>query len=253
MLKILMKKQYKHLFFDLDNTLWDFATNSKVAMKETIENLDLLHKLDSFDSFFDKYEKINHNLWEDYHQKKITKQNLIVRRFSESLSEYGIDYLDWTKVNSLYLDKMALQTQLFSGVLNTLEYLKKKEYKMYIITNGFKEVQYKKLYNCNISHYFSKCFISEEIQTTKPSRKIFEHSLKSSNASKKESIMIGDSWETDILGALNFGIDQIMFLNNEKNALIYDKNEIKIEKTTQLKPGINTYFVNNISEITSIL
>lgn len=246
-------KQYNHLFFDLDNTLWDFATNSKVAMHETIVQLGLMNSIDSFDSFFENYEKINHFLWNDYHQKKITKQSLIVKRFSDSFHKYGVVHPDWEKVNAMYLDNMANQTQLFPEVINTLNYLKEKDYRMYIITNGFKEVQYKKLLNSKISGFFTKLFISEEIQTTKPSRKIFEHSLKSANALKKNSIMIGDSWDTDIVGAINFGIDQIMFLNNGKHYIPDEFIPVNNENLITIKPKINTYLVNNISEITIIL
>ncbi|MFY9150690.1 MAG: YjjG family noncanonical pyrimidine nucleotidase [Prolixibacteraceae bacterium] len=249
-------RKYDHLFFDLDNTLWDFASNSGVAMKQTLEQNDLLKQLHSFGDFFDVYEKINHALWDDYHQKKITKQALIVERFSASLQKFGISGLNWEDLNRQYLENMALQTILFTGTIEILNSLRAKGYKMYIITNGFKEVQYDKLINSGLDHFFSRIFISEEIKTTKPHRQIFEYALKSSNAPKKKSIMIGDSWETDIEGALNFGIDQIMFLNHGKHKVpeaVYRAISESETAYIQLKNLTKTYFVNEISELLYIL
>jgi len=132
------------------------------------------------------YEQINKSLWSDYHSRKITKQILIVERFSRSLSEFGLSDLDWKEINRLYLENMAIQTGLFPNTLETLGILKSKGYRMHIITNGFKEVQRAKLANCGLEGFFTKVFISEELQTSKPHRQIFEHALKSTNASKKK-------------------------------------------------------------------
>jgi len=249
-------RKYDHLFFDLDNTLWDFTANSRLAMKETMDQSGILPEPDSFDVFFEVYEKINKSLWSDYHIKKITKQLLIVERFSRSLSEFGVTGLDWEALNHQYLENMALQTGLFPDTLETLRILNNKGYQMHIITNGFREVQRAKLDNCGLSGFFTKIFISEELQTTKPHREIFEHALKSTNASKKKSIMIGDSWETDIEGALNFGIDQIMFLNGGLHELpeqIISKQLAAKSSCLELKPQIRTYFIDEIPDLMTIL
>ena len=249
-------RKYEFLFFDLDNTLWDFSANSRVALKQTLEELDLISQPDLFDDYFQLYEQINNSLWSDYRAKKITKQALIVERFSQSLEAFHITHQDWQAINSHYLVCMGLQTKLFPGTLETLAYLKSKGYQMHIITNGFKEVQHDKLKNSGLSDFFGKIFISEEIHTTKPHRQIFEHALKSSNALKKKSIMIGDSWEIDILGAKEFGMDQIMFLNNGQNKIpesiksnLLAANSAYLEST----PPQNTFFVNVITELTIIL
>jgi putative hydrolase of the HAD superfamily len=249
-------RTYDHLFFDLDNTLWDFTTNSRLAMEQTMEQTKLIQKLNSFDAFFVVYEQINHSLWNDYHTKKITKQKLIVERFSRSMQLFGIDDCNWIELNKLYLENMALQTHLLPGTLETLTNLKSKGYQMHIITNGFREVQYLKLKNCGLANFFTKIFISEDIQTTKPHRQIFEHALKSTNAQKKRSIMIGDSWENDIVGALEFGMDQIMFLNKENNEV---PDHIKLLIPTvisaflQLKRYTRTYFVDEIIGLDTLL
>jgi len=240
-------RPYDHLFFDLDNTLWDFTTNSRLAMKQTLEQTKIIQSLNSFDSFFVIYEQINHSLWNDYHSKKITKQKLIVERFSRSLRAFGIHDYNWVELNSLYLENMALQTQLFPGTMETLSVLKIKGYQMHIITNGFREEQHSKLHNCGLAGFFTKVFISEEIQTTKPHRQIFEHALKSTNAPKKRSVMIGDSWEIDIIGALEFGMDQIMFLNHERNPIPDAIKSLRNETTSpflELKRHTRTYFID---------
>ena len=249
-------RTYDHLFFDLDNTLWDFTTNSRLAMEQTMEQKGLLSKLDSFDTFFHQYEQINHSLWNDYHSKRITKQKLIIDRFSRSLQSCGINNHDWIELNRQYLENMAVQTKLFPGTIETLTNLKSKGYQMHIITNGFREVQHSKLINSRLSRFFTKIFISEDIQTTKPHRQIFEYALKSTNALKKRSIMIGDSWETDIIGALEFGMDQIMFLNKGNNATpdhVKSLRSTTISAFLQLKRNTRTYFVNELFELDTLL
>jgi putative hydrolase of the HAD superfamily len=249
-------RTYDHLFFDLDNTLWDFTTNSRLAMEQTLIQNELLSRISSFEDFFKVYEQINQSLWREYHLKTITKQKLIVERFSRSMQAFGIHDYDWNELNSHYLENMALQTHLFPGTMETLSTLKSKGYQMHIITNGFREVQYSKLNNCGLAGFFTKVFISEEIQTTKPHRQIFEHALKSTNASKKRSIMIGDSWETDIIGALNFGMDQIMFLNQELNPIPESVKLLRdacISMFLELKLHTKTYFIDEIAGLDAVL
>ena len=249
-------RKYDFLFFDLDNTLWDFSVNSREALKQSLANLELLGQLDSFDEYFIIYEQINESLWSDYRSKKITKHALIAERFSRSLEAFDITNKDWEGINRLYLEYMALQTRLFPGPVEPLSYLKAKGYQMHIITNGFKEVQNAKLRNCGLTGFFGKVFISEEIKNTKPHREIFEHALKSTNAPKKRSIMIGDSWETDIEGALAFGMDQVMFLNNGQNKVPDSINSIKMTPYTshlEIKHHIKSWFVNGIVDLATIL
>jgi putative hydrolase of the HAD superfamily len=249
-------RKYDHLFFDLDNTLWDFSANSRIAMEITLEQTGILNQINSFEEFFAVYEQINHSLWGDYHSKKITKQTLIVERFSKSLKAFGLSDYNYSELNRIYLENMGVQTGLFPGTVETLNLLKSRGYLMYIITNGFREVQRAKLKNCNLTDYFTKIFISEEIQTTKPHRKIFEYALKSSNALKRKSIMIGDSWETDIVGAMNFGMDQVMFLNHGLHEVPDEVNLLRLSSKNaflQLKNQTKTYFTPEISELTTIL
>ena len=211
----MMNKKYTHIFFDLDNTLWDFEKNSKNALFSTFSFYKLNSKID-FELFFQTYSKINHALWEDYRNSLVTKKELIRKRFQDTFDIMTIEGIDPEEMNNHYLGEMPKQKQLIDGVEEILCYLKQRNYQLYIITNGFKEVQHKKLEATGLKSYFSKIFISEEIKTPKPGREIFEYAIKSANAQKSASLMIGDDLEVDIKGALDFGIDAV-YLKNAEN------------------------------------
>ena len=201
-------RKYRHLFFDLDNTLWDFNLNSYHAPWENFIRYRL--DLQVFERFYEIYIIHNERLWELYRQNGITKEELSMSRFELSFRETGIEGVDSVDFNREYLMLMPLQTRLCDGALHVLERLSER-YEMHIITNGFAEVQYKKLGNSDLSRFFKKVFVSEEIKSPKPSPEIFRHAMKSCNARKKESLMIGDSWEVDIVGAAGIGMDQVYY------------------------------------------
>jgi len=204
-------KKYTHLFFDLDNTIWDFKNNSYEALQIALDKLGLLGSVGSYTAFFKIYSEVNERLWELYRQGSMNKKVLSVQRFEESFQINGTPLLrGGAVVNAAYLAEMPLQTKLIDGARELLEYLHGR-YDMAIITNGFKEVQYDKILRSQLSKYFRKIFISEEIGAQKPKKEIFEHAIKSMNAPKSTSLMIGDSWEADIVGAMNFGIDQVYY------------------------------------------
>jgi YjjG family noncanonical pyrimidine nucleotidase len=203
--------KYTHLFFDLDNTLWDFNANSYDALLDALKKTDLLSRIGDYDRYFLIYQEVNERLWDLYRDNKITKNVLRGLRFEESLELNqtplrGIgDFL-----NDAYLTEMPKQLKLVPGAIKVLDYLHHK-YKMAIITNGFREVQADKLLQTGMKKYFDKVIISEEVGAQKPHRQIFEHAVKSLNAPKKKSLMIGDSWDADIVGALQFGMDQVYY------------------------------------------
>ena len=227
-------KKYTHLFFDLDNTLWDFNANSYDALYITLKKMDLLDKIGNYDDYFANYHAVNERLWDLYRENKITKQVLRGLRFEESLELNhtpmpGIGDL----LNDAYLSEMPKQLKLVPGARIVLDYLHHK-YRMAIITNGFKEVQVDKLIQSGLKKYFDKVFISEEVGAQKPHKKIFEHAVKSMNAPKKKSLMIGDSWEADIIGARMFGMDQVYYcpLGGTQPSAADLPNGIKSKTTT---------------------
>lgn len=227
--------KYKHLFFDLDNTLYDFTSNSRLALFDVFEQLGLLSQLPSFDVYFEAYERINTDLWAAYRDRQVTKDELRSRRFAESLKVFGVQTeVEPVAIDDLYLHIMPTKSELFPNALDVLEELKMRGYTMHIITNGFQEVQHKKLAASGLAPYFKYVYISEILKSPKPETYIFEHAIKSSNARKRESLMIGDSWESDIIGAQNIGIDQAYFnpfgieidYNTQKRAT-YEIRELK--------------------------
>jgi len=204
-------QKYTHLFFDLDNTIWDFNSNSYDALYVALDKLQLLDLIGSYDVFFKIYSEVNENLWDLYRHGLITKKGLSVQRFEETFEKHGTPLsISGEVVNATYLTEMPLQTKLIEGAREVLDYLHGR-YDVAIITNGFKEVQYDKIIKSGLSKYFRKIFISEEIGAQKPKKEIFEYAIKSMNAPKNSSLMIGDSWDADIIGAMNFGIDQIYY------------------------------------------
>ncbi len=139
-------------------------------------------------------------------------------RFQNTFNELDITGVDANEMNELYLSEMPKQKVLNEGVIEILTYLKKKKYHLNIITNGFKEVQHNKIESSGLKPYFDKIFISEEVKSPKPARAIFEYAIKSSNAKKINSIMIGDDWDVDVMGAVNYGIDAVHFNKTMQNS-----------------------------------
>lgn len=204
-------RNYKHLFFDLDRTLWDFEKNSIITLRTIFENRNLHQIFPDFDSFIKTYKAHNERLWDLYKVRKIRKDELRNQRFLLTLNDFGVtDEKLAEQIGDDYIDISPTQTVLFPNTVEVLDYLKPK-YKMHIITNGFVEVQYKKLRNCGLEKYFERVTTSEEAKASKPKAEIFQVALKSVNAKKIESLMIGDDLQNDILGAKKFGIDQVYF------------------------------------------
>ncbi len=222
-----MNKKYTHLFFDLDNTLWDFKTNSLHAMQATFGFYHLNEKGMEFSRFFEVYNKHNHRLWDAYRKKEVKKKELTRLRFQLTFDELDISGIDPQEMNDRYLKEMPRQTFLIEGAEEVLQKLKVAGYKMFIITNGFVEVQHKKMESSGLKPYFEKVFISEEVKVPKPGRDIFEHAIKSTNAKKSKSLMIGDDWDVDIKGALNFGIDAV-FLNRFNTPFENNQSSVQI-------------------------
>ncbi|WP_460218253.1 YjjG family noncanonical pyrimidine nucleotidase [Psychroserpens sp. MEBiC05023] len=209
-------KGIKHIFFDLDHTLWDFDKNSALAFRKIfkIHNLNV----DAAD-FLKVYEPINLNYWKLYREEKIDKESLRYARLKDTFDTIGIDVSDII-INALsvdYITHLTTFNHLFEGTLEILEHLKK-EYALHIITNGFEEAQQKKMDNANITHYFSTITNSEAAGVKKPNPIIFNHALSSAAATPEESIMIGDNYEADILGAVAIGMDVILFNYHDYNA-----------------------------------
>ena len=202
---------YKNLFIDLDDTLWDIHHNSKECLNEIYDDYGYKKYYESFEDYYNVYMPSNHHLWGLYREGIINKDELIVERFLVPVREFGIDDAEYAiKLSDDFLERTTLRTQLVDGTMELLEYLKPK-YKMHILSNGFREVQYKKIENSGLTPYFDKIILSDEIGINKPHVDFFNHALETTNSHPSETLMIGDSWEADILGAYNSNIHQLWY------------------------------------------
>lgn len=206
---------YKYLFFDLDNTLWDFDANSKYTLQVLFDKYQLGAHFSDFETYFQLYSGNNAMLWQLYGAGKITKEALNQERFAYPLRSFKASLLHLAPLMEVdYLPLLAQQTRLKPHCLEVLEACKKRRYKMYIISNGFVEIQQLKLSRSGLLPYFDRCYFSEHIGAHKPARLFFDYAIQSSNAVKKQSLVIGDNFEADIVGAKNAGIDQVYFNPN---------------------------------------
>lgn len=218
------------VFFDLDHTLWDFDKNSALTF-EKIFNINNIRV--NTNDFLSHYESINLKYWKLFREEKIEKQALRYGRLNDAFKavNYEIQEDLIYKLSEDYIVHLSSFNHLFENTHEVLKYLCKR-YNLHIITNGFDEVQHKKLSNSKIIHYFKTITNSEMVGVKKPNPKIFNYALKQAEANVEKSVMIGDSYEADILGAINVGMDVIHF--DVQNTTL--KNNIKqIDKLSDLK------------------
>lgn len=208
---------YQHLFFDLDHTIWDFDRNAEETLQELYLSYGLKNLgLHSADVFIETYTLNNHQLWADYHLGKISKEELRETRFSKTFIDLGLhpDLIPH-QFEDDYVRICPTKTNLFPEAHETLGYLQDK-YELHIISNGFKESTELKIELTGLAQYFGHIFISEVIGFNKPDSAIFQHALSTAGAETHHSLMIGDSLEADVRGALNFGMDAIYFNPDKK-------------------------------------
>ena len=229
--------KYKHIFFDLDHTLWDFDTNADKTLVDLYHTF-LLHEkgVNDLSKFLLDYHIINKQMWLDYELGKVNQQTLRYKRFYDTLLMFDIDNMELAQQLAMaYLDYLPKRTALMPGALEVLEYLKPK-YKLHLITNGFDKVQHQKLVNSNIDHFFKAIITSEFAGYKKPQKEIYHFAISEVSAYPSNCIMIGDNLDNDVIGAANAGIDQVYF-NPDKHH-------------TEFKA---TYEINHLSELINIL
>ncbi|MBI5858990.1 MAG: noncanonical pyrimidine nucleotidase, YjjG family [Sphingobacteriales bacterium] len=228
---------YKHLFFDLDHTLWDFEANSRQTLEELYETMQLQAKgIDDFDLFHKNYLAHNEKLWDRYRNGFIKVDELRWKRMWLSLLDFKIVNEPLAReMGIVFLDLLPTRKILFPYTTEILDYLLDKKYILHLITNGFEKTQHSKLKNSGLDKYFTEVITSEASNSLKPHKEIFEFAFQKTGAAQKESIMIGDSIEVDIQGAINAGIDQVFV------------NHLNIE--TAIEP---TYTVSSLKELEEI-
>jgi len=205
-------KKYKHLFFDLDRTLWDFDKNSRLALEIIYVDLKLDDEgLNGFESFIGHYHDINAHCWDLYRKGLMTKDDLRFRRFDLALRKEGITDVDLSiRIADAYVEIAPKMTSLVPGASELLNHISGK-YKLHIITNGFPEVQRIKMRLSGLKPHFDRLIISEEIGYSKPHPEIFRQALVQTRAKASDSLMIGDDLHVDAVGATTAGIDAVFY------------------------------------------
>ena len=200
-------KNLKNIFFDLDHTIWDFEKNSALTFEKLLKKYNVRISLERFLKI---YVPLNFEYWKLYREEKITKEFLRYNRLKSAFDklEYEISDEIINSISDDYIKYLPKNYHLMPMALETLDYLSER-YNLFIITNGFKNVQKNKINSSGISKYFKKIYDSETVGVKKPNPYIFEYSLNDSKSKKTDSIMIGDSYEADIKGALDYGLEAI--------------------------------------------
>jgi putative hydrolase of the HAD superfamily len=225
--------KYKHIFFDLDRTLWDFDAAAEVAFERIYDKYDLKSLgIPSAHEFHEVYHPLNERLWELYREDKITKADLNRTRFLKPLEHYGIHDIELADhLSEDYVYWSPRIVRLVPGTMELLDYLKPK-YHLHLITNGFQEVQHTKLSGSGLEPYFETLTVSEEVGVKKPNPEIFFYALRKAQATAEESLVIGDEMAVDIDGARAAGIDQVFF--NPSGIEVEGKRTFEVKRLVEL-------------------
>jgi putative hydrolase of the HAD superfamily len=204
-------RKYNHIFFDLDHTLWDFDANARATLEQLHIDLNLPEKgIHDFDLFYKNYLVHNEKLWERYRNGYIKQEELRIKRMWLTLLDFKIADDELSKqLSELFLQLLPTRTILFPDTVEVLDYLAGKRYNLHLITNGFELTQHNKLRSSGLEKYFQHVITSEGSNSLKPKKEIFEYALAKTGATIAESIMIGDSLDVDIAGAMGIGMDQV--------------------------------------------
>lgn len=208
----------KHIFFDLDDTLWDFESNSRRVLEELFSEFELAEKLQTdFQTFHAAYKKVNAGLWSAYYQKRLSKEELRDRRFDDAFRDFGYEaYAESLVLSGQYLQRSPHGKELKENCTQVLQYLSERGYELHIITNGFKEVQQIKMSSSGLHPFFRTVIISEEHGYVKPDPAIFRIAEQLSGAVTRECLMIGDNLESDIAGGEGAGWKTVYFNDTRK-------------------------------------
>lgn len=227
--------KYKHLFFDLDHTLWDFDANARETLQHLHIELNLAGKgVHDFDLFHRNYLAHNLKLWERYRKGQIKQEELRTKRMSLTLLDFKIaDDILAKEMGEIFLQLLPTRTVLFPDTKEVLQYLTGKGYELHLITNGFEKTQHSKLATSGLNIFFKKVITSEGSNSMKPEKEIFDYALNSADAKAYESIMIGDALDIDIAGAMNAGMDQVH--TNYTNVVQHLKPTFTVRRLRELE------------------
>lgn len=230
-----LMKNIRHLFFDLDNTLWDYRRNAKIILAKLFEEFQIQEKYAfTFNEFYPFYYESNESLWADLRDQKVTKEELRIRRFPEAFNNLGISDPDFAlDFEERFVNEVTDSNYMVEGTEELLEYLKGK-YTLHILSNGFEQVTHRKIENSIIREYVKTITTAESAGAPKPDPIAFQTALDKAGAGKEESIYIGDDWIADMVGATRFGMKAIFFNPLNENHMWIEEVPI-VEKLIDLK------------------
>ncbi len=231
--------KYRDIFLDFDDTLYDTYGNAVLALQETFEHFHMERWFSDAQVFYDAYWAANIDLWTRYSKGEITRDYLIVERFRRPLSAgQGLEPTEafCLEMSDRFLDYCSSKSGMVEGAHELMDYLRSQGYRLHMCSNGFHEVQYKKLAACGLRDAFQTIILSEDAGANKPAKAFFDYAFHQSGAKVETTIMIGDNLQTDIQGAKGAGMDTILF------------NRWNVEAN-----GIPTYTVNRLLDIKQLL
>ena len=232
-----MASQYKNLFFDLDDTLWAFSLNARDTFEEMYHKYDYDRFFRSFQHFYTLYQHRNVELWEEYGRGQVSKEELNRQRFLYPLEAVGAgDAALAEAFSDDFFSVIPTKSRLMPHAYEVLEYLAEK-YNLYILSNGFRELQSRKMRSAGVDGYFRKVILSEDLGVLKPWPEIFNFALSATQSELRESLMIGDSWEADITGAHGVGMHQAFYNVTERTTF----------------PFLPTYHIHSLKELMDLL
>lgn len=226
-----MKAKIENVFFDLDHTLWDFEKNSALTFEKILQKNKIA--VDP-EEFVKQYSPINYKYWDLFRDDKISQSEM---RFGRLIDTFAVLKMEVEQaiieiLADQYIQHLPENNHVFEGTFELLDYLKPK-YNLHIITNGFHDLQNFKLQNANLTPYFQTVTNSESAGVKKPNPIIYEFALRQANAKREQSIMIGDCIHADVMGAINFGMEAILF--NESPQILEDKSIRQVNHLLDLK------------------
>ena len=211
---------YTDIFFDFDDTLYDTRGNAQRSLEETFEEYKLHNHFSDPEFFYSEYWNDNQQLWKRYNNNEITKDFLVIERFRLPLllgKNISINDDYCKRMSDTFLSFCSDKPGLLPGAHDLISYLKDKGYRLHICSNGFHEVQYKKLAACGLKDYFDTVILSEDAGYNKPSIYFFDYAFLTTKAKKEHTLMVGDNYTADVCGALNYGIDACLYQRWDKS------------------------------------
>lgn len=222
--------RYSSIFFDADDTILDFRRFATLALRQTLEE----HALPVTEESLDIYHRINHDVWQAFERREITANELRLLRFERFLDAIG-EYREPALLSKRYLYLLSQSSLFIDGAREVLDELKQQGFRLFLITNGLKEVQRPRFANAGMEQWFNAIVISDEIGVAKPDRRFFDHAFREAgHPDKNESLVVGDSLQSDIQGGNNYGVDTAWFNPSGKENLTDHRPKYEVSSYRQL-------------------